>query len=455
MLPKASKKSKALFFVLLAVGIAVFIVLIKTRSAPEQAAVGETAYLARVIAVPAVDVVPRVLGYGNVTPSDVWDAVADVSGRVIEKHAELRRGNVLPAGTVIVRIDPTEYELALAQIEADLQATTVQLEELTVKEANTRALLELEQEGLTLSEREVERKRSLAEKDTLSRSEYDKEKRDYLAQKQSVRSLLNTLELLPSERQLLEAQLARHQAQLQNAELDLEHTAIKLPFDARISKVEVERAQYVRQGDLLASADGIALAEIYAHYPIGRIRNIIEAEHKVDLQTLEQVSIAELLGLSARVWLRIDQYQVVWNARVARFSDTIDPETRTMGVIVEVDNPYADIQPGIRPPLIKGMFVYVELRGRKQPGQLVVPRSALQGNELYVVDADNRLRKRKVELGLKEPEFMVLRSGIAEGERIVVSDLVPAIEGMLLRPVADDQMLARLIRLAGGEEESL
>ncbi len=448
-------KNKALFVILVAIGTLVLAYLIKTRPTPEQAPLGERTYLARVIEVPSVDVIPRAMGYGNVAPSDVWDAVADVSGRVIEKHPDLRRGNVLPAGTVIVRIDPTEYELALAQIEADIRSTTVQFEELEVKEANTRALLVLEQEGLRLSEREVERKRSLVDKNTLSRSEYDKEKRNYLAQKQSVRSLLNTLELLPSERQLLEAQRARYQAKLKNARLDLEHTAIRLPFDARISRVQVERAQYVRQGDLLASADGIALAEISAQFPINRIRNIIEGGQKVDLMTLEQFSLAELLGLSARVWLRVDRYQVAWSGRVARFSDTIDPETRTAGIIVEVDKPYADIQPGIRPPLVKGMFVYVEMRGRKRFAQLVVPRSSLHGDELYLIDGDKRLRKRKVEVGLTDPEYVIVKSGIGSGERIVVSDLVPAIEGMLLRPVSDERVLERLIRAASGEGEPL
>ncbi len=449
------KNNKALFVVLVAIGIVTLAVLMNTRSTPEQAPLSERTYLARVIEVPSVDVIPRAMGYGNVAPSDVWDAVADVSGRVIEKHPNLRRGNVLPAGTVIVRIDPTEYELALAQIEADIRATTVQLGELEVKEANTRALLKIEQDGLRLSKREVERKRSLADRNTLSRSEYDKEQRNYLAQKQSVRSLQNTLELLPSERQLLEAQLARYQAKLNNARLDLQHTVIDLPFDARISSVRVERAQYVRQGDLLASADGIALAEISAQFPINRIRNIIRGKQKVNLETLERFSLAELLGLSARVWLRLDRYQIAWDGRVARFSDTIDPETRTAGVIVEVDEPYADIQPGIRPPLVKGMFVYVEMRGRKRSGQLVVPRSAVHGDELYLVDGENRLRKRKVEVGLADPEYMIVKSGIDRGERIVVSDLVPAIEGMLLRPVPDERVLERLIRAASGEAEPL
>lgn len=449
------KKNKVLFVVLVAMGIVILAIMVKTRSTPEQAPLSERAYLARAIEVPSVDVIPRAIGYGNVAPSDVWDAVASVSGRVIEKHPNLRRGNVLPAGTVIVRIDPTEYELALAQIESDIRATTVQFEELKVKEANTRALLKLEQEGLRLSQREVQRKRSLVDQNTLSRSEYDKETRNYLIQQQSVRSLQNTLELLPSERQLLEAQLARYQAKLKNARLDLQHTAISLPFDARISKVQVERAQYVRQGDLLASADGIALAEISAQFPINRIRNMVMGGQKVDLTTLERIPLAKLLGLSARIWLRLDQIQVGWNGRVARFSDTVDPETRTIGVIVEVDRPYADIQPGVRPPLVKGMFVYVEMRGRKRTRQLVVPRSALHGNELYLVDGENRLRKRRVELGLKDPEYIIIKSGIDSGERIVVSDLVPAIEGMLLRPVSDERVLERLIRAASGEGEPL
>jgi multidrug efflux pump subunit AcrA (membrane-fusion protein) len=140
---------------------------------------------------------------------------------------------------------------------------------------------------------------------------------------------------------------------------------------------------------------------------------------------------------------------------VARFSDTIDPETRTVGVIVEVDRPYEDIQPGVRPPLVKGMFVYVELRGRARPQQLVVPRSALHGDELYVVDGEDRLHKRKVEVGSKNPEYMTIKKGIDSGERIVVSDLVPAIEGMLIRPVPDEKALEQLIREAGGEDEPL
>ena len=161
------------------------------------------------------------------------------------------------------------------------------------------------------------------------------------------------------------------------------------------------------------------------------------------------------MRLSARVWLRGEGMAVMWEGRVARFSDTIDPQSRTVGVIVEVDEPYGDVQPGIRPPLLKGLFVEVELRGRPRPDLLVVPRSALHGDQVYIVDEDNRLRKRKVEVSITQPEFIVIATGLEVGERIVVSDLIPATDGMLLKPLADEDVLSRLEREARGEETQL
>ena len=69
--------------------------------------------------------------------------------------------------------------------------------------------------------------------------------------------------------------------------------------------------------------------------------------------------LREALGLSATV--RLPEFSLGWEARFARMSDTIDPQTRTVGVIVEVDDPYEGVRPGVRPPLVKEMFVEVEI----------------------------------------------------------------------------------------------
>jgi multidrug efflux pump subunit AcrA (membrane-fusion protein) len=128
----------------------------------------------------------------------------------------------------------------------------------------------------------------------------------------------------------------------------------------------------------------------------------------------------------------------------------VDPETRTIGVIVAVDEPYGKVRPGVRPPLVKNMFVEVEVRGRPKPKTLVVPRAALQGGKIYVANGDDRLEIREVKIGFTQTNFATIETGLKEGERVVMTDLVPAIEGMLLVPVMDEAALNRLLAEAAG-----
>lgn len=432
-------------------GLVIFAILVRSGPKPGQVPAEERAVLVRSIDVPELEVVPRATGYGHIVPARVWNAAAEVSGRIVEKHPRLQSGNLMKAGTVVLRIDPTEYELAIARTRADIQATEAQIEEIGVRETNTRALLETENESRKLLEKEVARKRELLDKNTVSRSDYEREQRNLLAQVQQVVTLENTLRQLPAERKTLEAQLARYRAALESAGLDLAHTQVVLPFDARIAEVNVEASQFVRVGDPLVSADAIDRAEVSAQVPIGRVRALVFTEGTMDLSGPDTAPIGDSLGLSARVWLRGDEFSTYWDGRVARFSDTVDPETRTVGVIVEVDDPYAGVRPGIRPPLVKGMFVEVELLGRPRPAQMVVPRSALYGSEVYRVDDESRLQRVPVRIGMRAPGYAVVEEGISAGDRIVVSDPVPAIDGMLLRTVEDAELAAQLEREARGK----
>jgi multidrug efflux pump subunit AcrA (membrane-fusion protein) len=163
--------------------------------------------------------------------------------------------------------------------------------------------------------------------------------------------------------------------------------------------------------------------------------------------------LPEVLGLSATVRLRSGDFAVEWAARFARISATIDPETRTVGVIVAVDEPYRRARPPVRPPLVKNMFVEVELRGKPLPATPVIPRSALVGDEVFVAGPDNRLERRKVEVSLLQTNFVAIGRGLEAGERVIVSDLSPAIDGMLIDPVPDEGLAQRLAAEARGVGE--
>ncbi len=430
-------------------GFAALALLKQNQSEPLQETAKEQPRLVRVMTAFEATVIPQAIGHGTVRPAKTWEAVAQVKGEILQKHPELKKGAILEAGSLLLQIDPADYQLAISQSEADISATRAQLAELSVREANTRKSLVIEEQTLALSKKELARKKQLMNDGSISRSKVEDQERALLMQQQAVQIQRNTLNLVPSQRALLRAQLARQAAQLSAAQRDLANTEIRLPFAGRIAAVYAEQDQYVREGEELVVADDLQLAEIEVPIPIEQMRSVLHAEGPVDLLNTPSPALHSQLGLTARVDLKEGIINASWQGRFARMSDTLDPKTRTVGVIIEVDAPYAGMRPDERPPLVKGLFVEVTLLGKPLSNRLIVPRSALHQGHLLIIDADNRLVLRPVTLSLLQPEFAVISSGLEPGEQVVLSDLVPAIEGMLLQPQEDQQAVARLKQQAG------
>ena len=440
-----------LFLAPVIVGALVFAFAMKTRPLPLQLPAQERAASVRTITLAPVTLIPRAIGYGNVRPGRVWRAVAEVAGKVVEIHPQLKKGAIVGKGTVLLKIDPTDYRLGILQAEADIRAINAQIEELNGSEKNTRASLEIEDRSLALTKRDFERKRKLLEQGTVSQAAVDQEERNYLKGSQSVQTLRNALNLIPAERAVLAAKRAQNQVHLESARLDLARTEIIAPFDARIAEVNVETTQYTGLGQVLAIADDIGLAEITAQVPIDHLINLIPASAAMPENAAGVMNqLPDLMGFEAVVRLRASSIDAQWPARFTRIDDGIDPETRTAGVIVAVDNPYRHSQPGSRPPLTKNMFVEVELKGRPRPDQIVIPRSSLHGSSVYIVNAESRLEIRPVAVAFAQANFAVIESGLERAETIVISDPIPAIAGMLLEPTEDAEASAMLTREAEG-----
>ncbi len=451
MMSTENPKKRFLFFVPILVGGGILILLVLTRSGPERVELREEVRTVRVIEVPSVDVVPRAVGYGPVAPVRSWEGVAEVSGRIVEKHPQLEKGGLVPEGALLLSIDSTDYELALRQAETNIEATEARLAELEARRKNIHASLEIEEEALQLGEKELKRQRSLVKQGNLSRSRFEQQERSVLQQKQSVQAQKNSLSLIPAEKRSLRAELRRYRAQWEGACRDLERTMILAPFTGRVAEVKAELMQYARQGAVLVILDDTEVAEVTAQVPVNRMRSIVRTAETFGELGSDMATIRRAFGLRAKVRFRVQDAVIEWAARFSRMSDTIDPATRTVGVIVEVEGPYERAKPGERPPLVKGMFVEVELLGKPLPARLVVPRTALRDGVAYLVDGENRLRLRRVEIGLVQPGFVTVKSGLSAGDELVVSDLFPAVEGMALDPVSDELMLKRLVADAQAE----
>lgn len=433
------------------VGVLVAYVLARGRQGPQQAPDTEEPQPVSVVSVPSLDVTPTAIGYGIAQPGDVWQAVAEVDGRIAEKHPLLEQGSILPEDTVVLRIDSTDFELRVAELKAEMRARQAQLQALETQAGNTEKTLRIERRSLEVARVELARRQALVEERTIPPADVDQQERAVLQQERTVQSLENELATIPDERERLQAELERARARLAQARRDLKHTTIALPFDARIARVDVERAQFVSPGQVLAVADSIAVTEVPAQIAVDRFRRVLA--EGIPIPALKNGAVQQYLqaqGLSAVVRLHTGAHHATWPARIDRLSDSLDPETRTVGVVLAVDQPYTNAQPPERPPLVKNMYVEAELRGRRRAHTLVIPRSALHGQQVYVVGHDNRLAIRDVKVDFAQDDFVVIKEGLRAGEQVLVGELIPAIEGTLLEPVIDTAVAERLAAQAQG-----
>ena len=213
-------------------------------------------------------------------------------------------------------------------------------------------------------------------------------------------------------------------------------------------------------GQTMVRADSIDVAEITAQVQIDKLINLISAENLSGITPANaSAELSRALGLDPLVRLRTGALEAEWPGRVARVSDRIDPQTRTVGVVVAVDRPYAiaaqrrDDDVPARPALAKNMYVEVELRGPPQPGRVVIPRAAVHAGRVYVLNGEDRLELREVVIAYEQADVLVVGEGLRAGERIVVSDLIPAIAGMKLAPETDEATAAWLrAQAANGDQ---
>nr|CRH05676.1 Putative efflux transporter, RND family, MFP subunit [Candidatus Magnetococcus massalia] len=377
----------------------------------------------RVVTVTPSPFTPMATGYGPVEPERVWSAVAQVAGRITQTHPRLRDGEVIPQGTELIRIDPTDFKLALAQAEAELA-------ELDVSAENARASLAIENRNFTLSQQDLNRKQQLLKQGNLSQSGVDEAERNLLNVRAAVQNLKNSLALIPAQRALLQAKVAR-------AKRDLEHTIIRAPFTLRIHSLAIENAQYAGNGQTLFKGDSVDRVEITAQIAFNNLARLFKGlpspPNGVPVEKI-LANLPKRLGLKSTVMLDMGSHTTQWDAEFVRFVGEVDNETRTMGVVLAVDDPYAKVQPGHRPPLSRGMFVKVKLEAHPLPDQLVIPRHALRGDHLLLADGENRLRKQPVTIRMSQGDRVVIASGLKAGSRVVLSDPIPVMEGMLLAP---------------------
>ncbi len=319
---------------------------------------------------------------GTAEPSTESDLIPEVSGRVVRMSPSLVAGGYFEQGDVLLELDAEDYRAAVARARSTL----------------TRAEAEYAH-----ARYEYQRHKELESRQLVSRSLME-----------------NTL------RSFRVAEAARNDSRvaLEQTQRDLTRTRIVAPFTGLVRSEQVDIGQFVSRGASIAKIYATDFVEVrlsladrqlaFLDVPIG-VRGQFPADARPHVV------------LSANYAGR----KYTWQGEIVRTEAEIDMKSRMVHVIARVDN---DAQ---ETPLAVGLYVEAEIAGALAEDIVVLPRNALRtGNQVLIVDHENRLRFRDVTpLRLYRDEVLI-QSGLEAGERVCISPIQTAIDGMLVDPVS-------------------
>jgi len=311
---------------------------------------------------------------------------AQVGGYLLSR--DYSEGGKVTKGQVLFRIQPATFEVALANAKAQL----------------TEALA---RKGKTASD--VQRYRPLAKTQAISQQEFDDAVQADLA---------------------ADAKVQAAQASVDSAQLNLGFATIRSPVDGIAGLAQAQL------GDLVGPGSG-QLTTVVKTDPM-RVYFSVDQKLMTALQEKTLAAGQELRGAGGEyqgptLELILASGSVyAFKGRVRHVNNQVDVKSGTVRVVGEFPNPQGLLSPG--------MFVRTRALMTTQKDALLVPQSALldvQGRHmLALVDAENKVSIRPVELGEASGPLRVVTGSIRAGERVVAEGIQKARDGGTVHPLA-------------------
>lgn len=436
-----------MFLIMIAIGVVAFINMKAKTKEVEREDTGMTAKPVKVMIIEKKPFSASVTAFGHVQPTVVFQGKAEVGGKITYVHPRLKQGGSIAAGTVVVRINPVDYKLTLDQHRSDLVANQSQLEQIMQEQVASRASLTLATANLRLGLQELQRIQMIWKRRLIARSTLDAEKQKVLQLHQKVSDTQGKLNTYASRIKNANAKITRSLQQIKGGKTTLKRTQIILPFDARISLASLDKGEIVTTGSVLFEAINTDAVEINAELPMSQMQILLFASQKKQSNLTTGHSNKGLHGLqlSAQVKRVGAKNNAQWQGRVARFSESVDPIRRTTTITVIIDNPNKNGIASSKPPLLKGMYMAIEL-STPATNTIIIPRSAIHSERAFIVNKEQQLEIRPLIIQSRQGNIAVITQGLKVGEHLIVNDFVPVIEGMPLIPIISTKTSPRSIQ---------
>ena len=399
---------------ILAAGIAGFIVLKATRPEPAQVAATERSWRVEVQVVAPGTGVPVLPLYGEVVAPDQQTVAATMAGRIAERPAA--EGARVSRGDLLLALDEADIEPALAQARAQVQDLQAQIRSEQVRHRNDQRALESEQAIADNARRQFERIEALVGRNLASRENLETAT-DALARAElTVSTRARAIDEHPARLQSLQARLLQATANLTATERDGDRARVVAPFDGVVTNVQVAVGDQVSRNQSLLSIYPLAGLEVRARVPEVFQRELIGALERGD--TLNAYS-------------RNREHRFT----LTRFAGIADP-AGTEAVLTLAGAP-AGLRPGALLPLT------LERPAREQAVE--VPFSALYGaDSIYLMTDDQRMQRVQVErigeaiASNGERRLLIAGEQLTPGARLIITHLPNAMTGLKVEVAGDN-----------------
>jgi RND family efflux transporter MFP subunit len=412
------KTLRVVAVILLAIIIAM--VLVKLRPQAERRIVEETGLLVEVFAAKAEKVQMYIEAYGTVEPREALKLVAEVRGQIVDISSSFKEGDFVKKGTRLIQIDQRTYELEVQRRKVQIKQAEAEIKRLHQEVLNLQARIKIAKSDVSLAEGEYFRLKKLIDRKVIAQSTLDKAEQQYLASRQRLQTLENQLALTGPQKEQLLAQRDLTKVMFQEAQLDLERSGIIALFDGWVLEKTVEVGQHVNVGQNMGRIYSAGQLDIEVRIPV--------KDFKWFPADLNQDAAVE-----TDIIFETDGAQRTWNGRVSRIKAEMDERTRTLPMVVEVDEASgsAENQGSLR--LRPGMFVRVKIKGKAVEQAFVLPRHVVYPGDIVYTFKDNRLMIKPVSVLRAYKDSVIVSQGLAEGDQIIKTPLSAATDGMLVR----------------------
>ena len=343
---------------------------------------------------PAPDVIVEILtpkdfqiqisSNGTTTPLTQTVLTAEVGGEVIYRSKKFSEGSSVIEGEILAKIDDTDLQLQYKN--ALLQLANAEV-----------------QHSLQLAEAEIAKK----------------------AWEKIGDGVASDLTLKKPQLKQAEALLEVAKAQVSSAKNKLNKTEIVAPYAGRIQSVNIDLGTTIIPGQ-----------------PVGALYTSSEIEVTLavkdnDLQFLSIPMDGRKLDPSEQALVEIRSFykgkNQTWIGKLERVDGVIDPVTRMINLIAVFKNDFIETD---KPNLPIGLFVEALIDGIILKDIYSIPVNAIsENNEVYIVNNDNELQSRQLSILKKYSDFVIVKDGLKAGERIVISKLSTASNGIKVNPV--------------------